>query len=688
MADEVLDAEVLPREEEEADPTDLRAVFFRRVRLSEDQKLKVEQDLFELVRDGMEERSDLDNLLAHWNDLAEGISPPKTFPWPNSSNLHVPLTETKLNEIHASARQSMLRPDQLFYIRRLGVQVKAEQQAKLEAFLNFKVGVELPLVDKFNQLFWASMRDGTALGMVTWEDDRRPCEEIATYTGVEEFITKYPTPKDAGLSKTQYGRVMEKLQNGQTVRLVETRMKSRYRGPRVDVVELQDFLMCPMTSVKTEYARLVSRIFNMRGPELRSLGKQRKFSEEDVEKVIASKQDGRHTDIGPALKDQIEGISRRSKPGEFVLVNGIYRGDINETGMEENYFVLYHPLTKTLLDIIKYPYLHGRDNFVPIRIKKRPNRFLGRGICAMLDDLNQELNTQHNQRIDSRTITTVPTFMAKESVRNQFDPSRADMAFQPGRTFWLDDFAALKQLEVRETDMGESMQEEQNNLQMGDKLVGSSSLRSGQETKMDPRAPAAKVSMLLNQSNIRLDDFYEEASGNGAENEGFKGIGDQILALYYQFWDQDLGSIPVFDENSKAIQGKDQNEAALMSLTQEDLNVLGKVKIQLAKTSSAMNPDASLARFFQLYSLLVNDPLVGGRWEGRYNLDRRLLELAREEDPDQFLPAKEFIAQVSQKMPFLPMGGGAAQKGKGAGQARNRGGAVRPAGQQTTKPVQ
>ena len=689
MKKETLEAELLEDQGDETDPLDLRAVFFRPRRLDEAERSDCAQDLFGLIKDFYESSSDLMNLLAHWNDLAEGIAPPKNFPWENSSNLHVPLTEAKLNEVHSASRQTLLKANQLFFVSSLGLPVTLDKSYKLEQFLNFKVQVELPLVGKFSELIWSAGKDGTSIAQVSWVDKRRPVMELKTYKTAEEFTAANPAPGETGLSKGQYDKVLARLAEGKPVRLVETVEKSVYKGPRVDVVELQDFVMSPMTSISTENARLVGKVFSARGPELWAMAQEEGWTDEQVQAVIDSNEDGQRQNNGNELKDQIEGISRRSGKGEFIIFNGIYRKDLDDDGIEENYLVFFHPLTQTILgDLIHYPYLHGRDCFVPVRIKKRTNRFLGRGICQMLDDINQELNTQHNQRIDSRTISTVPTFKALNSARGNFDTTRPDTRFSPGKVFYLSSLNDVEQFKVNETDFTQSMTEEQNTMSLADRLTGSSQLRSGQETKMDPRAPAAKIAMLKSSSDVRLDDYFEEIAGNGQENTGLNAIGAQILALYHQFWDDSMGQVPALKNGKPQAPGQgdpDPNGLKTIAVTQDDLDTQGKALVCIAKTSAAQNPDNMVMKYMQLYSLLSNDPLVGGRPGGRLQLDRLLLESMRITDIDKLLPADEQMAQQVMQIQAALLqqmqggkGGGKGGKSR-SGEARTRNGAKQAA---------
>jgi hypothetical protein len=247
--------------------------------------------------------------------------------------------------------------------------------------------------------------------------------------------------------------------------------------------------------------------------------------------------------------------------------------------------------------------------------------------------------------------------------------------------------------------MGETLQEESTLLSLADQLTGSSQLRSGKETKADPRAPAAKVNMLLNQSNIRMDDYFEEMAGLAIDNEGFNAVLTQILELYHQFHDPDLDRIPEMQDNQSIKTGPD-GKSIPVDVKRADLEVRGRLKVMLAKTSSAMNPDVMFLKFMQVFSLIKDDPLVGGNPKAHLALIKNLLNYSRAENPDQYLPDQQSQDQIL-KNPQLPAiiqalamqmaqkmtGKGPRQKG--GGHARYRGGekkAATPSAGGSTRP--
>lgn len=657
-------------------PASLTEVFFQKVELDKDQRQAIAEDLHKHIREGMAARGDLDDLLMRWNDMAEGIAAPKNFPWEESSNLFVPITEIHLSNIHAASRQTLLKGDQIVHVRSVGYKNPDPSRAsRLERYLNFKSMVELPLTDRFSQGISCSLRDGTSLLQIQWAEEKDKVRRIRTFNTEAEFRAQYPTP-GGDIPESKYNKVLKELSENKIAKLIVSEDKISYKGPVVTVVQLADFIMSPMTAVMTKFANLVGKVFTLSSSELKRLEKFNHW--DDVQDVIDSKEDGRK-DQATESKNDIEGISRRAGHGEFVMVDGIHRYDLDGDGIDEMYLFAFHPATKTVCDYMYYPYFHGRDCFVPLRWKKRPGRFLARGICQMLEDINSEINTQHNQRIDSRTITTVPTFKAKSNTKNTFNPERKDQRFQPGRVFYLESMDDVQQFDIRPVDMGETLQEESALMELADKETGATQLRSGMETKADPRAPAAKVNMLLNQSNVRLDDGFEELAGSAIDNEGLSGALYQILELYYQFFDEDLAEIPLLKPDMQPEMDA-QNKPATMKFRQEDL-VTDGLRIQMAKTSSMLNPDSMLLKFMQVFQLLISDPLVGGRPKSRLELIRELLALARVENQDKYLPKDEQEAAMAMgvaQILAMSQGGKGGKKSGGQGPGTRHDGTNRP----------
>lgn len=608
--------------------------YFRSVDLTEEQEKAVKTDIKRCIQDWRKNRGDMETRLARWNDLVEGIREESDFPWEGAANLHIPLIEIQMNIIHSAIRQTMLKNDNLWVGEYFGVDNDMlTQMLIIENFLNFKSRTDLSLSSVLSDFAWSTLRDGTSIGQVTWADEREMVVRFVEYKTIEEFQEAFPGASESGIPDKEYIRILEALNKGEPVELEEEHERIVYRGPLVDLVDLNDFVMSPITAKETRFASLVGKRFrvplsNVYSSELD--GWYKDGSGDAIKKHLNSQE---QADFYTSQRDSIEGINRSIEDKDAILVDGIHRFDLDKDNVNEKYAFCYDEGSDTLLAYWHYPYEHGRDCFVPVRFKKRPNRFFGRSLPEQLEDINEEIDTQHNQRTNSRTITTVPTFKARNSIKGDFDPTRRDQIFKPGRTYWLSRPEDLTQFDIRETDFSQSEREEQTLFQIADTLTGATQLRSGGETRLDPRAPALKVQTLLQRSDVRLDDAMEEMAGDSGRNEGFNAIGFQALELYRQFGDEeDLKFLDTVEprEIDMATGRLSAGQAKIAELDAKSIDS-EKMKIMMSKTSVSQNPEVQFQKEYLIYQILVQEPLVGGQEQMRMQMVSDLLASARKE---------------------------------------------------------
>jgi len=569
----------------------------------------------------------LRNKLRKANDLMEGIKDPKDFPWENSSNLHIPVIETHITILHSVASSTMLDNDPIWYIRIMQDGVPEDVDKEIESFLNSVSKLELKIDSVLSDIYWSAYKDGTAVGDLDWVEEYDVQYDILRFLDPEKFVETFPTPESAGLSFKQYNDYIRQiLVDGEVQVRVEENIAT-YRGPRLRQIELKDFVMVPTTSPTMEYAMFIGDMFLARGDYFRTQAKKKWFNYDDTKKLLATAGLTVAPDIISRAQDQIEGIARvrRVKADEYWCLQGILKINLTEDDMEpeRKYLVCFHPESKALLRFEPYPYLHNRIKYIPWRFKKRPNRFNGQSIYEQLGDINEEVDTQHNQRIDSRTITTVPSFLKVDNF--EFDPSRRGQKFYPGCTFKVSNMNQVKQFDIKQTDLGTSLQEEQSLMYIAELRTGASSLRSGREAARDPRASGKKMSMQLAQSDARIDDHMRELRIGTAE------VGGQILELYYQYAPDVITYFSQNPDTGKFV----QKQIARQKLRARDLY------LEVARTSINDNPDQLFQRELTLYQLLSNEPLIGSNMVRRRELIVRVLTAMRERNIYKIIPKVE-----------------------------------------------
>ena len=609
----------------------------RRLPLTEIQQKKIKKILKQSWEEWQANTSSLRSKLYRYNSLMEGIKEPKMFPWPGCSNLHIPLIETHITICHSVVSATMLDMDPVWYVRLLIDGQGDNVDTDIEKFLNWKCKTELNIDSALSDVYWNTYRDGTGIGDLDWVEEFEKQFDIKQYDSVEDFQGDFPDEKAAGVSKEQYKQYIKELLSEEAIQIMIEERVIKYMGPKLRVVELKDFITIPTTAPDLEYAMLVGDAFIQRGDYFRrntiaAKGEEAWFDKDECEKMLKTNGLTDSPDDISQSQDQIEGISRTrvTKADEYYCMQGVLRVDLNGDGVEEKYLFMFHRDSDSLIRFERYPYLHNRMKYIVWRFKKRPNRLLGQSIPDQLIDINEEVDTQHNQRVDSRTVTTVPSFMKKEG--SQFDPTRRDQRFYPGVTFKVTNFEEFKQVPITQTDMGQSMQEEQQLYLLADIRTGAAQSRSGRESARDPRASGKKVATLVQQSNQRLDDHMRELK------IGTKELGSQILELYYQF-SPNVIAFPKFNPDTKQFV-----QTQIMRSRFRNKNMV----LEVARTTQADNPSNLVQRELTKYQLLSKDPLIGANMFRRRELLMRLLTSWRERDIEKLVPSLEDLQKELQ----------------------------------------
>lgn len=608
-------------------------IYRRNLVLSDEEKEAVCKVMKSCVLEWRQNTTLLHNKLRKYNDRLEGVTAPKDFPWKDSSNLNIPLTEMHLLILHSVSRSTILDNDPIWLVREL---IPAESSGErvdpnIEWWLNFVAKRQLHLDTSLSELYWNAYKDPLACAVMDWVEDVGTQYSVVAFDTIEEFQARFPDPESAGKTPEQYNAYVADLMAGKQLQLEIEEDVVHYRGPVLRVVELKDLVRSPVGAPNLEYTVFHGDQFRQRGQWYKDKARFKWFYSDGVNKMLESPgKQGAIDDISQQ-QDRIEGISSSvlGNSKEYDCVRGNLRYDLKGTGEEQLYHVVYHPDTNQLLRMERYPYWHNRINYIVFRIRRRSNRLLGRCIPDMLYDINEEVNTQHNQRIDSRTITTVPTFI-KHINETGIDFSRKNQQFYPGQCWSVQNMANLQQLKIAQTDMSTTMQEEANLFQIAQQLDGASTDRSGTPQVRDPRAPAKKMAMEIQQSNNRIDDYLRELVAPTNE------VGSQALELFFQFAPGVLLRYSRYDEESAQWVKNSVRRAQLRNRN---------MTVEVARTSILDNPDAVLQRAFTDYQIWSKEPLVGGNMVRRHELVRQTMFAERKKDISRLLPNVQTILQ-------------------------------------------
>jgi hypothetical protein len=631
-------------------PTSLSDDFRKRMGqnlpLTEKQKNRLKAWLKARLSEWKNDTEELHRILEEDNDLVEGVVPETDFPWEGASNVHIPVTEMYMEVYKSIEKRSILGADLIWY-GETDIDELKDQLADIEEALNYKARNEWNIEQCLARVFWTTNRDGLGVMQITWAEEYEEVNDVILITTPEEFAAEFPSPDEMGIDAAEYKEWAAAAALATELEPLEvpiTFEKEVYRGCKGEVVELIDFVTIPATAhdIKDRKCRGYGKRTSYRKGELRDKAKDEVFYEDAVNRLLSKTNRGSSVSQFRQAQDRLEGLNRSDKDN-FTVFELVVKGRLDGPDDEERkYLVTYSEDGDELLQCMEYFY--RVDFYALFRINERPNRLIGRSIPRKTRDLNDEIDTQHNQRINTRTISSIPSFKAQANLKNTLDPSLQQNKWKPGVIFWLTDFEAFEQFKVQPTDQGESLSEEENDFKILDLFLGSAvSLLSGATAPGDPSAPGNKTAIMIQQSNLRMDDPLAEL------RDGVNQVGDICISHQYQFG-------PTLIEYQKETESADGVQRETRSVHRKWLR--RGINMRMKGVTVVNNPDAEMQKFFTLYQTLSIDPIFQQNAQGRIELLRDALRAGRVPGRNRYLPGADEIQQQQiemQKQAMLQM---------------------------------
>lgn len=637
--------EELSDSQEQAEEVESRFVR-RAMKLAEEQTKKLGGKLYRAIQEWKDSRSQLIQKLRERNDLAEGVEKETDFPWVGASNVHIPYPKIKLREIKATITRNTMRPVPFLMCKYAGSEkdmtTYQDTTKQIEEFVEDALRSKTNIHSTLKESLIPIARDGLTPVQIIWETEIERVMDFKSYLSVDEFLADYPTAEDAGISENQFDKVVSNLANGQKYEVQYEYDLVTYDAPKAYLVPLLDFVHWPVFESEIQNTVTHGKRVWYKDYDIERLHSIGKFTDKKVvESILKMGGDVRDEESLTVSRDSIEGITRdtdTTETREYECYELVHKEDLDGDGVKEKYLIYFHFKSKSILRIERYPVRKGACSYFPLRYMKRDGRLLGISIIDDLSGISNEIDIIHRQRINSRTITHVPSFKAKLTTRNIFDPGNSRLRFRPGVTFYLDDINAIEQFDIKPVDLSGSMDEENMLMQFADLVCGASSGLSGQSNPLDPRAPARKQQELLRQSANRIDDYVDPLL------DQFSKIGQYVLDLYYQYGP---------DRIEYSVKSKDGS-----FLTKEiDRTKLfsPKVLFQVHGTSVFMNPELEFNRALEIDQFIATNPVTAQNPQVRLESLRRVLDAGRVADVDKLVPDEQFMANVTRQGPGGPV---------------------------------
>jgi hypothetical protein len=348
----------------------------------------------------------------------------KNFPWPNASNLFVPLAQAVINGVRSQIYDAMVSNEPLVEVKSFtGFGPQRQQSEQLsEYYGEFLYSKVIPFRKIFNDWLLDACVDGSGCVKVRWDRSFQVSRKEEQRLRLKMKTLRAPTI---------FGKTMEtKIPSGIEVKMVEVPTISRLEQPVIEVVDLSYIYMAPDSGPSLNW------------PECRWYYQEQRLTKEDlferkhldyhdIDKVLDSNDfaEKELTEREETQRDR-EGLQRNTEETtevcEFYMrwplptrYQKIDEGkkesidqDDDEEGHMEEIIVTFHPGTSTILRIVPLQRLYpdGKRPHVMMHYDRIPRSPFGIGVAAALMHINEAQNTLYNQWIDFGSLLNLPYF--------------------------------------------------------------------------------------------------------------------------------------------------------------------------------------------------------------------------------------------------------------------------------------
>lgn len=528
----------------------------RQIKLDKDER----RELGQRIADGWEN----DNLdrelwladLPRWIRAYQGKVEQKNTPWDGASNLHVPVTATVVDAIHPREMAAVFRPKPIvnFKPQEPGDREKARRR---ERFLDWATREDVNIFPVMDRTLLAKEINGLQFLKITWElkirhlRDRHefpkdwPLDQVFaklmdTDIQLIEAITRVEDSTAVDAIIKDRGKVTIDVEDSPRKMIVYTEREEIVRdAPRIDLIDAEDVVVNSDAGFDLQEADHLTHRYWLTLDKIKREVQKGTFVAtsaelDDIEKIL-------RTDIQPSAGDNTIDVKqaredvtgagttfRLGDPERVELIDAYMPYDVNDDGYDEDILVtIVKERPSIVLRVVRLEdvYRHGMRPFVAFHMFPVAGSFWSIGVPQILDGLQQEINTIHNQRVDAGTISNTPWGWYVPSAG--FNPERIPV--EPGFMTPVDDINAVKMHQpANYTAWG--FQEERLLWDLVERRTKVSDLTLGRVGDTQGAARTATgVQALSNQQATGFDIFIRRTQ------ESFRQLLHQLLGLYAQY---------------------------------------------------------------------------------------------------------------------------------------------------------
>lgn len=414
-----------------------------------------------------------------WLEMYNVVAQVKNTPWANSSNYVVPLMAEKIMSIHARLVRAAFNVSPLWLVKPRAAEV-VQYSEGIERWLDFLA-------------------------------------EQGEFKPVIDTAMLYSLIEGTGIMKLDYKRSMRAMTNASTGAKEQF---TDFEGPRLQYVQLQDFMVVPVTIQNLDEATGVGHRFWLTASEL--IDRETKGVYQNAKDLVTTKKYGTaqqgssSTPLGtiPTLPNEV--LER------FELWELYWKYDLYGTGELIPVSITFSREGRKILRIIPFPYEHGRAPYVALRPIPAPNIFYGIPFAQYLEPVQIELTASYQRRSDAQARRVLPPILRKRG--STWKPEKQPLGPNSVIDVTLPDEITPLQLPDVESN---TMQSEQFLMAIAERLTGMGDYQMGRSA--GGNRTFGEVRSVLDEGQVRIDVMLDRMQVD------LRRLGELVFDVGYQF---------------------------------------------------------------------------------------------------------------------------------------------------------
>ncbi len=434
-----------------------------------------------------------------WQRQYKGRKKPKSYPWPNAANVSPPITRSNVDTTQVRLVDAIFNRRKTFIVKAKKPEMN-DLARSIEDALEWLQKHILKLRQKLMGPILQQLKIGTGILHLAWESKRRVIYRYADDVDLaDKSVHKY----------TLDGTTSKAVKDVQTT----------YEGPQIFPISREDFIISS-DAVDIESAYLCGFRTYLRQYEIEVKEKQGVYREGTAKKILSPGKYDENKEVRAEMQNKTLEKTDFSSPNEFWTL--WLKDDVDADGDVDDIVVTIHPETGTIARAIYNPVFTGNRPFVRLVGYPTEYAFDGEGMCEAIYQLQEEIDTIHNQRLDRMTLLNAFVTMSRSGV------GLDSFKWSPGKHYIVDDVIedSFKVIQVPDV-YPSTFQEEQVLTGLADRVCGITPAVMGMQ--MAERPVFKETMSNLEESNKKFKAYIDNI------RMGMTEMMYQILELMAQY---------------------------------------------------------------------------------------------------------------------------------------------------------